>query len=84
VIKTAVAHQIRPIKLTKQWYMTMYVYTAWTRPAQPVAREQHVARDTYVACGDMWNKTTYFNPFPGQDETKRRRNSENLRAVYLH
>jgi len=37
------------MKLTKQWHLTIYVYTAWTRPAQPVAREQHVARDMLPA-----------------------------------
>lgn len=46
-------------------------------PAQPVAREQNVAR------GDISNEKTSVNVFFGTAETQRRSNSEQSLAVYL-
>jgi hypothetical protein len=41
-------------------------------------RSQPVARDSYVARGDILNETTYFNPFHGKAQIQRRINFEKL------
>ena len=55
------------------------VPTDYLRRSQPVAREQHVARED----GDIWNKGTCFKPVLGQAQIELQSNFENLWTVYL-
>lgn len=56
---------------------------SYTRPAQPVGRGHCCPHTVSIARGEILNDKKCFNPFLGKAEMERRRNFENLRAVYV-
>ena len=52
-------------------------------PINPSSRVTCCLRHCYVARGVIWNEKSSFDPFPSKEETERRSNFENLRAVCL-
>ena len=53
------------------------------KPAQPVARAQHGARDSFTFPAEVFEVSKYLNPFPVKAEMELRRNFKNTWAVYL-
>jgi len=74
------------VRATVHWTPDMRcpVQSVDSRPSQPAARGQHVARNTrYVAREDIRSNITSFNFFPGKAEIKHKSNFETLWSVYL-